>query len=190
MKLILASSSPYRKDLFMRLKLNFECISPDVDETQLPNETDTQLVKRLSLSKAQSALNNYPDSICIGCDTVASLNQEVLGKPKTFDIAVSQLKKMSGQTVQFLTGISVVAPNHQPLCAMVPSTVIFRELSEAKIRKYCELEEPFHSCGSFKSETTACALIEKLTSDDPTAIIGLPLIELTKMLEQVNVCVL
>lgn len=189
MEIILASSSPYRKELMNRLRLPFKTFSPDIDETPLPGELPEDMVKRLAKDKALKALEHFPKGVCIGSDTVASFEGHVLGKPGNQKEALKQLKALSNKEVIFPTGVCVATAD-QALCDMVPSTVQFKPLSDAQILNYCELEAPYQSCGGFKSETTACALIKRLSSDDPTAIIGLPMIRLASMLAQLGVNVL
>lgn len=185
MRLVLASSSPFRKTLLERLGLPFETFSTDVDETPLKNEDPHELVARLAMLKAQSANAQFPDAACIGCDTLAFVENKELGKPFTFEQAVDQLKHMSGQKVTFLTAVCLHAQAKDiRLCEVVPTIVQFRELTDQMIEKYLIKEQPYYSSGSFKSETSACTLISAQTSDDPTAIIGLPLIQLCLMLEK------
>lgn len=190
-ELILASSSPYRRELFERLKLPFQCHSPDVDETALPNESFEEHVKRLSLAKAYKVAELFPDAVCIGSDEIAALGNEILGKPLTHENAVIQLRKMSGQTVTFYTGVCVVigATTYQDY-RLATTKILFRELSDRKIENYLHKEGPYFSAGSFKSETLGSALIKKFEGNDPTALIGLPLIDLTEMLEHAGVDVL
>ena len=177
MNLILASSSPFRKQLLQRLRLPFQTVNPDIDESPLEGESHEAMVVRLACEKARLGAGNRKETLCIGADTIASFNGEILGKPLNHDTAVLQLKKMSGKEVVFLTGICVYsAALKQSFSAVVPTYVKFRPLSEQTIEQYLKLEQPYQSSGSFKSETTGCALIEYSKSDDPTAIMGLPLI--------------
>lgn len=188
--LILASSSSYRRELLERLKLPFQCVSPEVDETALPNETFEAHVKRLSLAKAQAVAKRYPARICIGSDEIATLGNNILGKPLTHDKAILQLTQMSGKTVTFYTGVAVVRGESYQDYRLTMTKVTFRELSSKMIETYLTKEQPYNSAGSFKSETLGSALITQFEGKDPTALIGLPLIELTQMLEKAGVAVL
>lgn len=187
--IILASSSIYRKELFSRLGLDFTCFSPDINEN-LDISEHSALTETLAVQKAQKGQQFYPNAISIGSDTIATLGETRLGKPNNHESAVSQLMSMSGQTVLFYTGIAVASPNMEPLKAHIITTVQFRTLSSATIEAYLEKERPYKSSGSFKSETSAVALINCCQSSDPTAIIGLPLITLSQMLNEVGVSIL
>ncbi|KPJ92552.1 MAG: septum formation inhibitor Maf [Gammaproteobacteria bacterium SG8_11] len=184
MQLILASTSPYRQTVLKKLPLAFETDSPDIDESRLPNENPEDLVKRLAEAKARAVMNRHPHSLIIGSDQVAVLNGEILGKPGDHDNAVIQLRKSSGKQVVFHTGLCLLnsdTQNTQISC--VPFMVQFRLLSEAQIERYLKHEKPYNSAGSFKSEGLGITLFEKLQGDDPNTLIGLPLIELVRMLE-------
>ncbi|WP_024764548.1 Maf family nucleotide pyrophosphatase, partial [Pseudomonas nitroreducens] len=151
--LILASSSPYRRELLQRLRLPFECASPDVDETPLPGESAEQLVRRLAESKARTLAQQYPNHLIIGSDQAAVNGSRILGKPHTIERATEQLKDASGKSVSFVTGLCLL--NSQSGGAQVdcvPFTVHFRDLDEARIRRYLEIEQPFDCAGSFKAE--------------------------------------
>lgn len=191
MNLVLASSSPFRQALLERLGLPFRCYTSDIDETPLLGELPETLVSRLAKLKAQAAHQAFPNAVCIGCDTLAFIDQQELGKPLNYENAVAQLNQMSGQKVVFLTAVCV-STQHNPLCLceVVPTEVKFRSLNESTIKAYLDKEHPFYSSGTFKSETSACALIESQKSDDPTAIIGLPMIRLCHMLEQAGIKIL
>lgn len=184
--LILASSSIYRKALLERLKVPFNTFSSDIDESRLPHETIPEMVKRLSIAKAKAALVAYPHSVCIGSDEVAALGDDILGKPLTHENALAQLSKMSGQEVVFYTGVSVCSQTHEDY-ALSLTKVTFRTLNQEMIENYLLKEKPYESAGSFKSETLGSALITRFESDDPTAIIGLPLIKLCSMLQQAGI---
>lgn len=187
-KIILASSSVYRQELLERLKIPFDSYSPDIDETPQANETVEELVGRLSKAKAKAALLRYPDTVCIGSDEVAVLHNRVLGKPLTHANAIMQLSAMSGQKVDFHTGVCVLSTNPAfEDCRFVTTSVLFRQLTPSMIENYLLKEKPYHSAGSFKSETLGAALIEKFQGDDPTALIGLPLIVLCEMLNLAGV---
>ncbi|MDX1810910.1 MAG: Maf family nucleotide pyrophosphatase [Gammaproteobacteria bacterium] len=190
-KIILASSSVYRKELLGRLHIPFETASPDVDETQLTGETPSELVRRLSLIKAQAIAASNPDAIIIGSDQVASCEGTILGKPGNYDNAVKQLKMVSGKTVIFHTGLSVLDANAKSVQTEEEQIhVEFKTLSEECIKSYLEKEPAFNCAGSFKSEGLGIALTQRISENDPTALIGLPLIKLTQMLENIRYPVL
>lgn len=183
--LVLASTSVYRQALLEKLTPHFTTAKPDVDETPLQNESPEALVRRLSLLKAQAVAKQNPNALIIGSDQVAVFGQEILGKPHTFENAVAQLTKFSGQSVTFLTGLAVVQSNtgeHQVV--VEPFTVHFRTLSEAEIRRYVEREQPLNCAGSFKSEGLGITLFRQLEGQDPNSLIGLPLIRLHELLKQ------
>lgn len=183
-KIILASSSIYRQELLSRLKIDFETAVPDIDESQKEGETPTQLVKRLSLEKAKAIHANYPDSIIIGSDQVAAFENKILGKPGSFENAVEQLKMISGKSVTFHTGLTIIDGSSNVVQTdEVQIRVDFKQLDEQTIKRYLEKEPAFNCAGSFKSEGLGIALTERIDEQDPTALIGLPLIKLTRMLE-------
>ncbi|MBS0287839.1 MAG: septum formation protein Maf [Proteobacteria bacterium] len=188
--LILASSSIYRKELLSRLKVPFSIFSPDVDETRLQGETIPDMVKRLSIAKARIACEKNPRSVCIGSDEVAGLDGEILGKPLTHENAIKQLTHMSGKEVVFYTGVCVSAP-FLPFeeYRLSTTSITFRQLTPAMIENYLQKEKPYQSAGSFKSETLGSALISRFESEDPTAIIGLPLIILSEILTQAGITI-
>ncbi len=186
--IILASSSPYRKELLSRLHLPFSCISPDIDESVLSNESATNYVKRLAASKAQVISKKNPNDIIIGSDQCAFLEGEILGKPGNHENALKQLKNACGKEVIFYTGLSVqhaASSFHQVDC--VEFRVGFRKLSDTQLENYLLTEEPYQCAGSFKSEGYGISLFNNLSGDDPTALVGLPLIRLTTMLEEAGV---
>jgi len=190
-QIILASSSPFRKELLQRLQLDFDAISPEIDETALNGESPAELVARLSLQKASEIAKSRPDALIIGSDQVAVLDGQILGKPGNHQRATEQLQAASGKRVSFLTGLCLLDSrdgSHQDL--VVPFDVEFRQLSTEMIEAYLQREQPYNCAGSFKSEGLGIALFERLDGDDPTALIGLPLIRLTWMLEKVGVDVL
>ncbi len=190
-RLILASSSPFRAALLQRLQLNFDIVSPDIDETPLNGESPENLVTRLSHLKAVEVAKSAPDALIIGSDQVARLDGQILGKPGNHQRAVAQLQAASGKRVTFLTGLSLLDSrdgSHQTL--MVPFEVEFRQLNRNMIEAYLQREQPYHCAGSFKSEGLGIALFERLDGDDPTALIGLPLIQLTRMLEKAGIAVI
>jgi len=190
-RLILASSSPFRAALLRRLQLNFDVVSPDIDETPLNGESPENLVTRLSHLKTVEAAKSARDALIIGSDQVALLDGQILGKPGNHQRAVAQLQAASGKRVTFLTGLSLLDSrdeSHQTL--MVPFEVEFRQLNRDMIEAYLQREQPYHCAGSFKSEGLGIALFERLDGDDPTALIGLPLLQLTRMLEKAGIAVI
>jgi len=183
MKLVLGSTSPFRKALLERLHINFECDSPDIDETPLENEPVEEMVVRLAIAKAQAISPRHPDALIIGSDQSAVLNGEKLSKPGNFENAFKQLTRASGQKITFQTGLCLLntsTGNIQSSC--VPYTVIFKELTPTMIENYLHKEEPYNCAGSFKSEALGIALFERFEGGDPNALIGLPLIELVNFL--------
>ena len=188
--LILASSSPYRRELLQRLRLPFECASPDIDETPLPDESAEQLVRRLAESKAHALARHYPAHLIIGSDQAAVNGRRILGKPHDIERATEQLKDASGKSISFLTGLCLL--NSQSGATQVDCvafTVHFRELDDARIRRYLEAEQPFDCAGSFKAEGLGVSLFRSTEGEDATSLIGLPLIRLVDMLlaEQVPI---
>lgn len=190
-KLILASSSPYRRELLARLRLPFTWESPAVDEQRLANESPRAMVLRLAEAKARAIAVRYPNAIIIASDQTAVIGNDILGKPNTHEMAVAQLQRISGQTVEFLTSLAVLnsANDHLQL-DVVPFAVHMRTLSLAQIENYLRLEQPYDCAGSFKSEGLGIALFEKMEGDDPNTLVGLPLIRLVSMLENENVQVI
>lgn len=183
MKLILASGSPYRKELLERLRIPFTVVSPDVDESPLPGEFPEALAKRLARSKAQAVADNSPQAVVIGSDQVATLDGRTpIGKPGSLAKARRQLAAASGRTMHFYTAFAVLAPGHAPIEHCVPVAVAFRELDSARIDRYLALEQPLDCAGSAKCEGLGIALLDSIRTDDPTALIGLPLILLAKAL--------
>ena len=181
--LILASSSIYRKDLLKRLMLPFSVVSPLVDEIARKNELPQDTALRLAQAKAKKVAMDYPNSLIIGCDQVATLDNEQLGKPVTHANAVIQLSKMRGREVVFHSALclyNAVTANMQ--AENVVYTVKFRALTDAQIENYLQKEQPYNCAGSAKSEGLGIALIESMIGEDPNALIGLPLIKLVKML--------
>lgn len=186
MTLILASSSPYRRSLLERLRLPFDVQAPDADETALLAETSAELARRLALAKATAVASSNPDAVVIGSDQVPSLDGVSLGKPGSPKAAFEQLSACSGHRVDFYTGLAVIAPGRDALVTCETTSVYFRELTAAEIRRYLELDEPFDCAGSFKWESLGIALFERLEGEDPTALEGLPLIALCRMLREVG----
>jgi len=191
MKLILASSSLYRRELLSRLMIPFEVKIPDVDETPRPGETPEQLVERLAIAKAQAIVAHEPDALIIGSDQVAVHDRQIVGKPLTHERAVEQLKTASGKAVSLYTGLALVnSASGRVQSEVVPFRVVFRPLSESQIENYLRKEQPYHCAGSVKSEGLGVALLERFEGDDPATLIGLPLIRLVRMLENEGVTVL
>lgn len=189
--LVLASSSPFRRQILDKLNLDYECLSPNIDESPLNDEQAIQLVERLAIAKAQAVADTYPDALIIGSDQVAVINGNIVGKPHTHEKAVQQLKSASGNAVTFYTGLALhnsITGNTQS--EVVPFSVFFRELNETMIENYLQAEQPYNCAGSFKSEGMGIALFEKLEGDDPNTLIGMPLIRLIRMLENENFPVL
>ena len=185
MKLVLASTSPFRKALLDRLGLAYETDSPDIDETPLANEAIEAMVTRLAVEKARAVADKHPASLIIGSDQSAVLDGEVLTKPGGYDKAFQQLKNASGKRIVFQTGLCLLntSTNHiQSTC--VPYTVVFKQLTDNMIDHYLRKEEPYNCAGSFKSEALGIALFEKFEGEDPNALIGLPLIKLVDMLNK------
>ena len=183
MKLILGSSSPFRKQLLEQLQLTFETESPEIDETPLVNESVEEMVLRLSIAKAQEIAKNHPNALIIGSDQSALLDGEVLHKPGNHAKATEQLKNASGREITFQTGLCLLNSSTGKIQAkLVPFTVSFRQLTDSMIESYLKAEQPYNCAGSFKSEGLGIALFEKMQGTDPSALIGLPLIELTNML--------
>lgn len=182
--LILASTSPYRRELLGRLGLAFSVCSPDVDETRRTGEAPVDLVRRLAEAKARAGASLQTDAaLIIGSDQVAVVDDEILGKPGTIERACAQLARLSGRRVTFMTGLCLYnSALQRTQIEMVPFTVIFRRLTDAQIEAYVRREQPLNCAGSFKSEGLGIALFTRMEGDDPTALIGLPLIRLTDML--------
>ncbi|MEN9912220.1 MAG: hypothetical protein RI956_664 [Pseudomonadota bacterium] len=192
-QLILASTSPYRKELVSRLRVPFSCYAPAVDETALPNETPVNLAKRLALAKAHAVAQHHPSGFVIGSDQVLDLQGEALGKPHTHENAVAMLQKMRGQTMQFITAVAVVQGigNTAKIRTEISAVdVKIKLLSDAAINHYLRLDAPYDCAGSCKSETLGIALCEYINSDDPTSQIGLPLILTVKLLGELGYNVL
>lgn len=189
--LVLASTSAYRKELLTRLGLPFTTAAPEVDETPLPHETPPQLVRRLAELKARAVAARYPGALIIGSDQVAVIDGQILGKPGNHERAVVQLRLASGKRLDFFTGLCLFNAASSSLQVEVVSFgVVFRPLSDQQIENYLRREQPYHCAGSFKSEALGIALCERFDGEDPSALIGLPLIRLVRMLEQENVSVI
>lgn len=186
--LVLGSTSRYRRELLSRLNVPFEVASPHVDETPLPSEPPAALAVRLALAKAQAVAGKFPQAVVIGSDQVADLHGQPLGKPGTHERAVAQLRQMRGQTVIFQTALAVVCLEsgfiQQDIAAV---RVVFGDLSDAEIENYLRIEQPYDCAGSAKSEGLGIALLERIDNDDPTALIGLPLIRTARMIRAAGV---
>lgn len=189
--LILASTSVYRRQLLERLRLHFSVVASEVDETRLPTESPQAMASRLALAKAQSVAQAHPDAVVIGSDQVADLDGQALGKPGNHARAVKQLQTMRGKTVVFQTAVAVVCQATgftQTELAQVK--VKFHDLSDARIEAYLLAETPYDCAGSAKSEGLGIALLERIDNDDPTALIGLPLIRTCRLIEAAGIAVL
>ena len=188
--LILGSSSPYRRELLERLKLPFECQSPEIDETPLSGETPTDLIKRLSIQKAQKidSLRQEQNNLIIASDQMAILGTKIIGKPHTKQNAIQQLLSFSNQKVTFLTGLCVLDTGTQThKYHLSEYHVYFRQLGRKEIEKYIDIEQPLNCAGSFKCEGLGITLFRKMEGDDPNSLIGLPLIQLCSMLREYNI---
>lgn len=181
--LILASTSPYRRDLLGRLRLPFDVMRPDVDETPLPDEAPAALAARLAAAKAGAISARQPDAWVIGSDQVAECDGVTLGKPGTREAAIRQLTTMSGRRARFLTAVCL-ARGDERLEALDDTVVRFRVLSDAEIHRYIDAELPLDCAGSFKSEGLGIGLFDAIESSDPTGLIGLPLIAVCGLLRK------
>jgi septum formation protein len=186
--LILASTSRYRRELLERLRLPFDVVSPQVDETPRPGETPAALATRLADAKAAAVAALHPHAVVIGSDQVADLDGMPVGKPGTHERAVQQLRAMRGRSVVFQTAVAVHhAATNYAAAALAPVTVRFRQLSDAEIEHYLRTEQPYDCAGSAKCETLGIALLEAIESDDPTALVGLPLIRTSALLRAAGI---
>ena len=183
--LVLGSTSRYRRELLERLRQPFEVLAPEVDETPLAGEAPAALAQRLALAKARAVAAQRPGAIVIGSDQVADLDGEPLGKPGNHECAVAQLRRMSGQTVLFQTALAVVClETGFEASELALVKVVFRQLDDATIERYLRAEQPYDCAGSAKSEGLGIALLDRIDNDDPTALIGLPLIHTARLLRQ------
>lgn len=190
-KLILASTSPYRRELLGRLGLPFEVANPQTDETPLPNETPEALSLRLAEAKARAVAEHHPDALIIGSDQVATVDGHIYGKPGSHERAVAQLRELSGKTVNFFTGLCLLnATTGNADIRGIPTLVTFRHLSIDEIENYLRREPAYNCAGSAKSEGLGIALLSSMRGDDPNALVGLPLIALCDMLRQQGMSVL
>jgi septum formation protein len=183
MDLILASTSPYRKRLLERLRIPFRCVTPLTDETPLPGEPPDRLASRLAVKKARAVSADNPGALVIGSDQVASIGGNCIGKPGNHAAAAAQLQASAGRQVDFYTAVALLGHGEeQERCEVVPFAVHFRDLNVAEIERYLRAEQPYDCAGSFKWEGLGITLFERMSGDDPTALEGLPLIALARML--------
>lgn len=189
MAIVLASTSPYRRELMLRLRLPFEVVAPVVDEARLTEEAPLALALRLAEAKAIEVARRRPDALVIGSDQVAELDGEPIGKPHTHAAALAQLERMQGRRLVFHTALAVSARGRVEVDS-IPTTVTFRCLSRDALEAYLRADQPYDCAGAAKIESLGIALVERVESDDPTALIGLPLIRLTSMLQAAGVVVL
>lgn len=186
--LILGSTSPYRRELLQRLRLPFEVVRPEVDETPMPQEQPMALAQRLAMEKARAVALQHPNAVVIGSDQVADLDGEPLGKPGTHERAVAQLRRMRGRTVVFQTAVAVVCMDSGfAESALAQVKVQFRELSDAAIETYLQAEQPYDCAGSAKSEGLGIALLDSIDNQDPSALVGLPLIHTCRLLRAAGI---
>ncbi len=190
MKIVLASTSRYRRELLARLGLPFDVASPGVDESALPGEAPDRLAARLALAKAQAVAATMPEALVIGSDQVAWCDGKALGKPGTHENAVVQLRHLSGKTAMFFTAVSVVnSDSGLATSRIVPYEIGFRLLDDALIERYLRQEQPYDCAGSAKSEGLGIALLSRMSGDDPNALVGLPLIALVDLLREHGITV-
>ena len=181
-RLILASTSRYRREMLARFGLPFDAVAPGVDETPFDGEAPLDLVQRLAAAKAGAVAQAYPDACVIGSDQLAAFDGRVLGKPGTPERAIEQLRSMSGREVTFLTALCVMRGEHEVGATVDRTVVRFRALSQAEIERYVDAEQPLDCAGSFKSEGRGITLFDAIETVDPTALIGLPLIATARLL--------
>ncbi len=186
--LVLASGSPYRRDLLSRLRLPFSYQAPNIDETRREDEAAEALVRRLARTKAEALSHAYPNHLIIGSDQVAVLGQEILGKPLTVERAREQLRAASGKSVTFYTGLALLnSKNGECQLDCIPFTVHFRSLSDAQIDRYLHSDNPLDCAGSFKAESLGISLFRSTEGPDATSLVGLPLIRLVDMLHHAGI---
>jgi septum formation protein len=190
-RLVLASTSPYRRELLARLRLAFEVASPAIDEAPHGGEAPESLALRLAVEKAKTVATRFPDALVIGADQVAALGDQLLSKPLTHENAVAQLRAMRGRRVRFLTAVAVVrSADGETRTRLVPCDVDFREFSDDALERYLRTERPYDCTGAAKIEGLGIALVRSLAGEDPTALIGLPLIALVDLLGELGCDVL
>jgi len=184
MKLVLASTSPYRRAILEKLDIDFETKTPEIDESIFIDEIPEQLVARLAETKARAVAEHETNALIIGSDQVAVVDGQILGKPGNHENAVKQLRRAAGKRVSFLTGLCLFnTESKRAQVEVVPFNVIFRQLTDSQIENYLKKEQPYNCAGSFKSEGLGIALFERMEGEDPNTLIGLPLIRLIRMLE-------
>jgi septum formation protein len=182
-RLVLASTSPFRREILQKLAIPFDAAAPDTDETMMDKESPEALVSRLAESKARAVAHDWPNALIIGSDQVACVDGEILGKPGNRQNAMQQLTQAAGKAVTFYTGLCLLnSGSQQAQISCELFKVYFRQLNEAQIARYLDHEQPFNCAGSFKSEGMGITLFSKLEGDDPNTLIGLPLIRLVEML--------
>jgi septum formation protein len=190
-RLVLASGSRYRKELLGRLGLRFEAVSPDADETPMPGEAPPDTALRLSVLKAKALQHSHGDALIIGSDQVAESGGRIYGKPGDYQNALRQLRELSAKAVDFHTAVTLLdAANGKHESRLVPCRIVFRPLDDRLIQRYLEKEQPYDCAGAAKAEGLGIALLQRIQTDDPSALIGLPLIALTGMLERAGLPVL
>ena len=186
-ELVLASSSPFRRQLLAQLQVPFKVVIPDIDETPRAQEEPQGLVERLAIEKAQVVGVNHSDALIIGSDQVASYDGKIVGKPGDRATAIEQLLGASGQTVRLYTGVALLNSNSGVIRSrVIPYEVVFRDITLAMIEGYLEREEPYGCCGSLQADGLGVALLARISGDDPSALIGLPLITVIDLLAQEN----
>jgi septum formation protein len=189
--IVLGSTSPYRRELLSRLRVEFEVAAPEVDESPKPGEAPREIALRLAIAKARAVAAKFPDAAVIGSDQVADLGGEPLGKPGTHERAVGQLRRMRGEMVVFQTAVAVVCRSTGfEQVDLAPVRVRFRDLGDEEIEAYLRAERPYDCAGSARSEGLGIALLESIESDDPSALVGLPLIRTCRMLRAAGVRIL
>jgi len=189
MRLILASTSPYRRELLARLGIQFDAVAPGVDESPLSGEKPEELVTRLAIAKAEAGGADNPDAIVIGSDQMADLEGQALGKPGTVAAAVSQLQAMAGHDIVYSTAVAVCRPGHEYVVHIDTSRVRLRQLGLDEIERYVEAEQPLDCAGALKLEGLGISLCESIETKDPTALIGLPLIATAQLLRTFGVAI-
>ena len=190
-RLILGSTSAYRRELLSRLRIPFDVVAPEVDETPAANEMPGPLAGRLAMAKARTVAVQFPDAIVIGSDQVADLRGEAIGKPLAHAAAVAQLRRMSGQLVVFQTAVAVVCEATRfAQMELAQVRVRFRTLGDGEIEAYLQAEQPYDCAGSAKSEGLGITLLDSIDNDDPTALVGLPLIRTCRMLRAAGAALL
>ena len=188
MDIVLASSSPYRRELLSRLGLPFDSVSPDVDESPMADESPRTLVARLARLKARAVASLRPRALIVGSDQVAVLEDRIMGKPGDHDANVRQLRLAGGRSVRFLTGVALLnSASGAMQCDVVEYRVHFRSLDEAQAEAYVRAEKPYDCAGGFRAEGLGIALFQRMEGEDPSALIGLPLIALVSMLKRQGV---